>query len=373
MSKRTNIIFNVLTIVLTAGAIFCVAFLANNYYVGELIKIVGFLILGTLVASIINAFAHELGHFIAGKVNGFALVEMSVWFFKFTRFKGKFTFEFTLPREEIGYTEMVPFGTENMGRRYKRVALGGAVASAIITAIGIVPLFLTAHIPFVLYAFWTTLFPVGLYYFLGAILPIQNDGVDNDGLVAYKISKNHDDAKVTLALLCVQAELVDGKTYAEIDEKYLFDLPQLAEDDIYFAMLLNARYNYYLDKGDYENAKKITERLLGLEEYLPKAFLTLAKADALYNACTFDFNEDVADDIFYELEKYLNKRQTATNMRIKTAYLAFVLKNDEQLNSFIEGTKEEIADMNIAGLSVFESRRIAEIEKRLIKENETID
>ena len=67
----------------------------------------------------------------------------------------------------------------------------------------------------------------------------------------YPITITHND--ISDKILEPEEEL---EINSEIDESYYFDLPQLCEEHPYFIQLLTLRYSYYLDKGDYENAKK---------------------------------------------------------------------------------------------------------------------
>ena len=115
MSKRLNIINNVISMVLTIVAMFATIIVCLNVYVRhQMIEIVLWACLGAIVAGFINALFHELGHFIAGKKNGFALAEISIWFFKWSVENGKVCFSFTLPLAEAGYTSMIPKYKEDM-------------------------------------------------------------------------------------------------------------------------------------------------------------------------------------------------------------------------------------------------------------------
>ena len=244
--NRKNIIFNVILLVLTLGAVFGVALTAsNNYKTTDTWLVLVLLISGGIVAGLINAFAHELGHLIAGKVNGFILSDMTVWFFRWSKEREKIRFDFTLIGEQAGYTEMFPDGTENLGKRYKKMVAGGLIASFVCMLIGVVPLFLTDYMPFEAYAFWAMLLPLGAYYFIGNALPMVSGGAKNDGEVLSGLIKNDDSSKVAINLLAIQSELYYGKTPSQIDEKWYFDLPQLAEDDINFILLLNVTISVF--------------------------------------------------------------------------------------------------------------------------------
>ena len=164
-------------------------------------------------------------------------------------------------------------------------------------------------------------------------------------------------------LLVIQSELFNGKTPSEVDEKLYFDLPQLPEDNPSFAMLLSAKYAYYLDKEDYDNAKKTTDRMMSIIDYMPKYFEYVIKTYALYNACAFDFDEEKADDLMYELEKYLNNVNTATTVRAKTAYLLYVKREKEALDIFYKKGVKEADRCLIKGLGVFERKLFEKMKK----------
>ena len=363
MTKRNNIIFYALTIIFTLAGVFGVAFISSNAYGGAMWYVALMLVAGAIVAGLFNAFAHELGHLIAGKLNGFALSEMVVWCFKWKKEREKISFGLTLIGDQAGYTEMFPTTTDNLEKGYRKMTRGGLIASAVCMLLGIVPMCITGYIPFVAYAFWSMLFPIGIYYVFGNLFPIISGGVKNDGAVLRDFRKGTDSSKVMVNLLAIQAELYGGKTPSEVDEKYYFDLPQLPEDDLNFVLLLNARYAYYVDKEDYENAKKVTARLLELEEYMPKAYLYAIKADALYNACTFDLNDVRADALTYELEKYLNANNNATNVRIKTAYLKNIKGETDGLEEFYEKWYDESEQSALEGLELYEKKLLERLKR----------
>ncbi len=362
MKRRVNIINNVLSMLITLGALIAVVLVCNNNYYGSIIKIVGFIVLGAIIAGFIVAVSHELGHFLAGKANGFKLYCITIWFFKWTKVGKKTKFSFTLPLDEAGYTEMVPTTSLDLAKKLRKMTEGGIYGPLILMLIGVVALFFT-QIPLILYAIWAMLLPMGAYYLFGNLLPMSSYGVLNDGAVILGLRKNDDTSKVNVALLDFQAQMYNGKTPSEVEETLLFDLPQLAEDQLAFAMLLDARYNYYLDKEDFENAKKVCDRLIGLSEYLPKQVKFVAQTNALYNACTFDFNEEKADDLMYELEKFLNNVNTALTVRAKLAYLIYVSKQTENAETFYKKGLKEAKRCGIKGLTAFETKLFEKMKK----------
>ena len=355
MKKRSNIINYVATLAVTVATLFAVVLICNNRYGGRMIDAVIKLVVGALFAGIINAFAHELGHLIAGKKNGFVLSEITVWFFRWKRIGKKTKFSLVMIGDEAGYTEMIPTKKENVKIGFIKMTRGGIIASLVLTIFGLPPLFMP-FLPVWVFVLWAMFLPMGAYYFFGNFLPVISMGARNDGAVLLSMKKNDDASKGTENLLKIQAELYHGKTPSEIDDELYFNLPQLPEDDMLFAMLLNARYAYFLDKEDFENAKKVLDRLLSLEEYLPKSFFTIVKTEALYSACTFDFDEEKADDLVYELEKFLNNVNVSLTVRAKLAYLLNVKRESDGLDIFFSKGYKEADKQQIKGLREFERK-----------------
>lgn len=362
MKRRTHIINNGLLFVLTIAGFVAVMLAANTKTASVGLVLVYFLT-GSIIAGFVCTLFHELGHLIAGKVNGFALISLTVWFFKWSREKNKTVFNFVMMGDEAGYTEMVSKSTENLENRLKKMTLGGLVATAFPMLAGIIPFFIVGKLSLFAFIVWAMFLPIGVYVFFGNALPMSSGGAGNDGRVLYGLKKADDDTKVILSMLKVQSELFNGKTPSEIDESFYFDVPQLAEDDLNFAMLLSARYDFYLDKKDYENAKKVSDRMMSIMEYLPKGFEEVAKLNALYGACTYSKDEETADDLMYELEKYLNKHNGSLEIRVKTAYLLYIKQEKGALDVFYKKGVKEANKASLRGIGLFERKLLEEMKR----------
>ena len=143
MSKKVNIISYVANLVLTLGALLGVVLTCNKIYESTMFNAVLKLLVGAIVAGLFITLAHELGHLIAGKSNGFAFSSMTVWFFKFERIKKKIKFSFVMLGDEAGYTQMIPTTTDNIAKRFKKMTMGGVWASFVMMIIGVVPFVLS--------------------------------------------------------------------------------------------------------------------------------------------------------------------------------------------------------------------------------------
>ena len=362
MNRKIKFLNYILPILFTICALFFVVYLCSTRYFMSMGETMVKFIVGALIAGFFHALLHELGHYYGGKKNSFVFSEMVVWFFKWKKQGKKVKFEFVMMGNEAGYTQMIPSDESVVEKGLKIMTRGGIIASILLMLVGIVPIFFVEISPWI-YCIWVMFFPIGIYYFLGNALPKETMGVRNDGAVLFGIKKNDDQTKTIYSLLKIQAFLYNGKTPSEIDEKYYFNLPQLPEDNLTFIMLLSARYSYYLDKGDYENAKKTTERMLSLEDYMSKENHMLVMAEDLYNRCTFDFDENKADDLMEDLEDYLNGIDTATNIRIKLAYLVYVVKENEGLDYIYNKGIKQAKKSHLKGLGIMEQRLLTKIRE----------
>lgn len=157
--------------------------------------------------------------------------------------------------------KIIPETDAGLRGRIIFTAIGGSAINAIFIILGIVAL----CVPIV---------PTGLCALLPAsfnllalnALPFNFDNGKSDGEIVLELLKNADEAKVMLAVLCVQAQIINGKPISEIDEKLLFDLPQIREDDLSFISLCELRYEYFTAKGDNANAERWYARFEELKQ-----------------------------------------------------------------------------------------------------------
>ena len=371
MSKKWNVINNVITLAVTIGLIMLSATLNKRPYNGDMAVYLLLFALGALAFGVINTFAHELGHLITGKIKGFAFVSMTVWFFHWRKENGKIKFGFNLLGGEAGYTEMVSKSQDNLGLRYKKMTLGGINASLVMTILSVLPLVFVNSLSVGTYAFLAMSLPVSAYFLLGSLLPMISEGVKNDGAVALSFHRKEDSALVAENVMKFHSELYNGKNPKEVGAKLLFEVPQLAEDDLNFITLLSARYVYYVDNNELDKAKEVSDRLCELTEYLPKYMKNAILAESLYITCVLEKEEEKAEELLYELDKYINNVNSAENLRIKLAYLIEILGETEGLDMFFDKAEREAQKMALKGLCEFERRQVALLKEKLPEKSES--
>ena len=347
---------------ITMGAIITLVLITNANYSEKMGVVLLWFAAGAIVAGFLCTLFHEAGHVIAGKKNGFAFLSMTVWFFKWTKENGRTTFGFTFMGEEAGATEMAAKNTDDLARKLKNMTLGGLVATFIPMVLGVVPLFFAKILPIYAFIGLGMFFPIGAYMFFGNALPMSSGGAGNDGKVLYGLKQQDDDTKVVLSLLAVQSELYNGKTPSEIDEKYYTDVPQLCEDDINFISLLSARLDRFIDAEDFENAKKVLDRMISVCEYFPKSVYNVITVNELYAACTFGKNFARADEIVEEESKYLDKHNGSLEIRAKLAYVLYVKGEKDALDIFYAKGVKEANKLNLRGQGIFERKLLEKMK-----------
>ncbi len=365
--RRTNIISNIILFAVTLSLIAFTVVMISGYSPSNTILTVALYLAGALAAAIVCVIVHELGHIFSAKKNGFKITAVKIFFLLFTVKKGRVSFDFTSPFGEAGATELIPFRRENMAKRLKKMTLGGIVASGVLCAVGVAFAFLYYVLPLNGYCVLSAFLPVSAYLFLDSVLPMINEGMPNDGATVRLINKKDPSMTVKLSVLEIQSEMLNGKSPAEIDENLFFDLPQIREDDFNFLTLTYYRYLFYLDKEDYENAKKAIERLFGLREYAPAYVKNIFLSEALYASCTFDFNEDRADALMYELDKYLNGINDTLSVRAKLAYLMYIRHENEYAEEFICRGESEADKLTVEGQAILERKLFEKFKKDLSK------
>ena len=201
----------------------------------------------------LSAILHELGHMLFG-----AMVKI-----KAVPDKG-FLKDTFLNWWDSSSCKIIPKREKGLRGAVVFTALGGCVINLIFIILGIIALCVPA-VPTGLCA----LLPASFHLLALNALPFSCDNGKSDGEIVIELIKNGDEAKVMLAVLAVQAQVLQGKPIGEVDEKLLFNLPQIREDDISFISLCELRSDYFTAKGDSENAEKWRSRFEELKnEYL---------------------------------------------------------------------------------------------------------
>ena len=195
-----------------------------------------------IVAIPLASLLHELGHMLFGAMSGI---------------KSKPHFNI------LGSSScsLIPKKDDKIKARVLLTAYGGVTVNLLVVivcgaliSLGVAPVWLSVLIPANAYICALNFIPA--HYFSGK----------SDGLLIVEVMDERDEGKVLLAVLTVQAQILNGKPVEEVDESLLFDLPQIREDDQSFIALTELRYEYMKAKGNDTEAQKYKERFEQLKQ-----------------------------------------------------------------------------------------------------------
>ena len=263
MKRRIATIYAVVQTLLLLTGLALVFFFAWQGGTADLI----FALTGMAIAFVFAPIYHEFGHLFAAWSVKMECVLVKCFCFKFWRADGKKRFRLVSPFA-ADETQVIPKTGGDMQKRAGWYALGGLIVSGILLSILLVGAILCTCLAKTQFILWGAV-PYVAYLFLLNVLPLEYASGKTDMLVYLGIKKGAPAEKNMLAAMEIQGNLYTGKTFAELDESLYYDLPQLAEDEPLYAVMLDLRYRYHLEKGENERAADCLNRLALSQEYLP--------------------------------------------------------------------------------------------------------
>ncbi len=235
---------------------------------------------GFALSLALSPVVHELGHLFFAHAVGFDCVYIKCFCFKMQVKKGKKRLSLASPFA-AEQTQALPRFGGNMPRRAAIYTLGGLLFSGFVLVAILSEALLRSCLTESDFVTWGAL-PYAAYLFLLNALPLEYAGGKTDTLVYRGIKRGADEEKCMLAAMEIQGQLYEGKSFKEIDEGLYFNLPQLREDEPLYAMLLDLRYRYYLDKEEWEAAADCLNRLALAQGYLPDEQVEQVAAELVY-------------------------------------------------------------------------------------------
>lgn len=312
-------------------------------------------VIGFAVGCILAPMLHELGHFSFGSANGMALKYIKFFCFRWVEENGKMRFSFESPFESEE-TQMVATYGGDMKKRAANYTVGGVVFGGVYTLV-LLAFALLLNETAGMFVFVGAL-PYAAYLFLLNVAPFEYVSGKTDILVLNGILKDADAEKTMLAAMEIQGQVYQGKTFSEVDETLYFDLPQLCEDEPLYAIMLDLRYRYYLDKGDLDGAVDALNRLAVSSEYLTNNQAQQVAAQFVYVNSILG-NQTDADKSGKLCQEFLMSENVQAK-RILAAYAAaFGVK--EKVDILIEQAKELLLAEKSKGEVLFEKKLLQKI------------
>ena len=349
MKRKLATIYAVLCTLLLVAGFLLVFYYAFNEGVTATVKCLVGLALGFILSPIV----HELGHVFFGIIARMDAVYVKCFCFKVYLKNGKKRFALTSPFT-ADETQVVPLTGGDMHKRATLYAIGGLLFSGVFLA------FVLAGSLVVSSYLLLGMSPYAAYLLFLNLPPLEYASGKTDGLIYKGLKKNFDAEKCMLSVMEIQGQLCEGKSFAEIAENYYFDLPQLCEDEPLYAVILDLRYRYYLEKGMREKAADCLNRLALNEAYLSETEIEKVAAELVYmHALNGDLEKAEAN---YTACKNFLKEETVTAKRILAAYAKACGKEDA-VEIFLEQAKVLLNQERIAGVRKFEEILLLRLSK----------
>ena len=353
MKRRIATIYAIFcTLLLVAGLV--VAFIFS--WKAGVPQSIAFL-LGVLVGFIAAPIFHELGHLFFLTINKMECVYIKCFCFKWYIKDGKKRFAFASPFK-VDETQAIPKLGGNMQKRASAYTLGGLIWSAILLVFIVGAALTCTLLGVTRYELWGAV-PYAAYIFLLNVAPFEYASGKTDALVYCGIKKGEATEIVMLSAMEIQGQLYAGKSFAEIDESLYFDLPQLCEDEPLYAVILDLRYRYYLEKNEQDKAADCLNRLVQAQPYLTDVEVEKIAAELTYmHALNGDLER--AEDSGKLCRSFL-KEDTATAKRVLAAYSAAFGKT-EAVEPLREQANECLKRERILGVKRFEEILLSRIQ-----------
>ena len=318
-----------------------------------------FCIFGIMLGFIFAPIVHEFGHMAMASCGKMDCVYAKFFCFKIYVKKGKKRFGFASPLA-ADQTQVVPKMGGNMKKRALLYTAGGLITSGLfLLCLVCVALALTL-LGKTNYLWWGAV-PYPAYLFFLNVLPFEYASGKTDALVYRGIKKEEDAEKTMLAAMEIQGRLYAGETFAQMDEKLYFELPQLREDEPLYAVILDLRYRYYLEKEDMQGAAECLNRLITAQEYLSDTELEKLAGELVYMHSVLG-NVEKAEERSKACREYL-VGDSAAAKRILAAF-SFAAGKTEAIEPLIAQAREALEYERISGLKKWEEILLSRISEK---------
>lgn len=263
--KRDKLIAKVLYIFTGVLCGFCIIFVSDPEKLfesgtrGFFLQMVFCMVL-ILIAYFIQAVVHEAGHLVFGLLSGYKFISFRIGNIMIIRESGKLRIKLYNVVGTGGQCLMMPPPwKENMP--YRLYNFGGCIMNFIASIIFLL-LFSAAEHGGVWALFCGVFFSVGIGNVLLNGVPLQVNGISNDGRNAFLLGKNPVALRAFWLQLYVNGLISEGERMRNMPEEWFF-LPEgeNANDPIVCTVGV-MKYNYYYDTHNFTAAEETIEYLL---------------------------------------------------------------------------------------------------------------
>lgn len=280
----------------------------------------------TVVSCIINISVHEAGHLIFGLITGYKFLSFRVFSFMLVKINGRFKITRYSIAGTGGQCLMIP-PKESKDYPYLLYNLGGIIIGVIF---GIFCLSISFFVQDILYMLFVNLAAYAFVFVVFNGIPFK-DIVQNDAQNIVDLLKSEDNRKIFYIELKVEQALTDGLTMKDLPEEW-FELEVPCENSAFGMTNEMIKYYRIFSKGDYKSAEKLNDYLRSINT-LP-IFKNLLLVDKIFMMLLRDENiDDIKRLITRQFLQILRTMKYESSvLRTKYAIEKYVNKNDKEAN-----------------------------------------
>ena len=324
------------------------------------------LFLAMVLAVIVQIAVHEAGHLVGGLMSGYRFVSYRVGSFALIRRDGKFMFKRFGIAGTGGQCLMLPPDRPIEQIRTMPYDLGGVVANLLLSVLCVIVLLcVDLDFSYAVYPVMMAIAGFGLAALNG--IPININGMPNDGMQAVMLRKDMVTKRVLFKLLKAYALVQDGMRPRDLPAEW-FDY-ELGKENVnpLVVNILAMKVGVLLDRMEWEEARELCAALLEKENHIPVIFLFEFRCEYVFTLLVTGEKAKAAE-IYADktLQAYIRRTQEIMPSRQRLlCAVSLLLDNDrakaEEIAAKVERNREQY-------ISLGEAISELEIMKSLLRE-----
>ena len=325
------------------------------------------LFLAMALAVIVQIAVHEAGHLVGGLMCGYSFISYRVGSFALIRRDGKLTFKRFSVAGTGGQCLMLPPDRPIEEIRTMPYDLGGVVANLLLSTLCVIVL-LCADLDFSAAVYPVMMAIVGFGAAALNGIPINVNGMPNDGMQGVLIRKDMETKRVLFTLLRSNALVQDGMRPRDLPAEW-FDYELDSENvNPLVINVLSMKVGVLLDEMKWEEARELCAALLENTSRIPAVFSYEFKCEYVFTLLMTGDKEKAAE-IYADkkLQAYIKQTEDVMPSRQRLlCAVSLLLDNDrakaEEIAAKVERNREQY-------ISLGEAISELEIMKYVLKES----
>lgn len=297
---------------------------------GDLAKVTGFMLLWTVVSSVLQIIIHEGGHLVAGLLTGYRFVSFRVFNLTIIKKDGKFLFRRFSLGGTGGQCLMAPPDKPLDEINTFWYNLGGVLANIIVALIALLALCF-CDLPMWAETWMIMLIIVGVIYALMNGLPLKINGITNDGYNMLFLEKSKTTKQYLLYILQANASIQEGLQPKDLPASYFSGNESIDWSDALqtnWQMMVMARME---NLHQWEELYKLTSEALSQKEKMPAIFWKEMTIEMIFVCLVTGRMEEARKLYTPEVEKYIKDYAPTQSSKQRMAFtIALLLEGLEE-------------------------------------------